>query len=320
VRELRIVALAAAGWESRSGDWRPVSAGPVKRVTQRWSYVRLTVIVAAVVGASAATDGPGHVGPDWQQHPIWAGVVTGALLLVLGAFGVETYLRRRDTARWARLGDIGLKALGTSASEVRDAMDRLLGDPGLPRRSDGAFPPAFLGRLQEHLDTPQMRGLTVLHPRDRLERLALILEADRTARTLRDMHAGLDAIKLYHRDRLALWGSVFLASDRLVEQMGRAGELNQRLSWLQGAMSNYYEAVEATGATPEDLKADVIQRWDRLTTQTVVLQEDFMRLAGETGWRHEHVRRRLSDAGRGFLDDRDARGLMSDVAESPVGH
>jgi hypothetical protein len=291
----------------------------MRRVTRHSSYIRLTVIVAAVVGACVVTDGPGHLGPDWQPHPIWAGVLTGALLLVLGAFGVETYLRRRDTARWAVVGDIGLKALGTSANEVRDAMDRLLGDPGSPRRSDDAFPPGYLDRLREGLARRQMQGLGDLHPRDRLERLSLILERDLTAETLRHMHAGLDAIKLYHRDRLALWSSVFLASDRLVEQMARAAQLNQRLSFLQAAMTEYYTVVEATRATPEDLKADVLQRWDRITTQTVVLQEDLMRLAGEHGWRHDHVRHRLSDAGQKFLAYRDARGVRLDVDESPAG-
>ena len=63
------------------------------------------------------------MGVDWESHPLWAGVLTGGLLLVAGYFGVETFLRERDAGKWEQVANIAFKAVGVSTGLLRDGMD-----------------------------------------------------------------------------------------------------------------------------------------------------------------------------------------------------
>jgi hypothetical protein len=276
-------------------------------------YRRLVIWTAIVAGVCVATDWPfgDLLGVDWEDHSLWAGVLTGGLLLVAGSFGVESYLRERDTHRWRQVANVGFKAMGLSGALLRDGMDRLLAaDRHLALRRQPLTP-----ALREAL-AQRFRELNVEHgtAAARERNLGALVGDPQWARLAVE---GLDQLKWQHREVLGHWAPLMLANDRLAEDFTRLAALNEMVSALQRLLrerGEVYVRDEPKNDDPERASRAIVALWCDIIMETIVLQEDFMRAAGERAWTHVLARNDLSDTAREELEERDRRYKSGDHA------
>src|SRR3954451_20609333 len=80
----------------------------------------------AVIGAATffALQGDGRDG-YWNAHPLFGSLVSGGLLLVLTAFGLERFLAWREAKRWAVVAAVAYRALGIRTRGVLTRLDAL---------------------------------------------------------------------------------------------------------------------------------------------------------------------------------------------------
>ncbi len=84
----------------------------------------------------------------WIEHPLWAAVVGGFLLLLVTAFGLDAYVRRREARRWRVIGRVAAGEFNFGCSEAWVAMLALVGiaeisgqlSPSIQQRLDVARP------------------------------------------------------------------------------------------------------------------------------------------------------------------------------------
>jgi hypothetical protein len=270
------------------------------------AYRRLALWAAIVAAVCAATDWPfGNVlGVDWEHHALWAGVLTGGLLLVAGYFGVEAYLRERDEQKWRLVAKVAFKAIGLSAAQLREGMDELLGGDAETRLRGSHFSFELQCALRRCLrPVAGLQGLPAGHHQRRLK---LLVDDPRWSNLAVE---GLDQLKWRHRETLASWAALMLASDSLADDFSRLARLNEMVSVLQQPLRRR-AGTDVRNECPVTDEADVseliLARWDAVVTETVLLHEDFMRAAGEREWTHTVARERLSDAGKRRLEIRDS--------------
>jgi hypothetical protein len=265
-------------------------------------YRRLVVWAAVVGGFCAVTDWPLEKlsGIDWQAHPLWAGVITGGLLLFAGYFGVEGYLEARDAERWNLVAGVAFKAIGLSAALLRDGMDQLIGAD----RDQRLRPQPLTPRLVTELRRAQLKAIDIPHD-DRSGRLRRVATDPVWAALAVE---AMDQLKWRHRDTLARWAPLMLANDKLSDDFTRLAQLNEMVSELQKPLRRRANIDERNECPIDDagtVTAMIVERWNRVATRTVLLQEDFMRAAGDIGWVHEVARRHLTEEGRDELKRRD---------------
>jgi len=271
-------------------------------------YRRLVIWTAIVVGVCAATDWPfGDVlGVDWQGHPLWAGMLTGGLLLVAGYFGVETYVRDREAKRWDMTARLAFKAVGVSSGLLRDGMDRLIGsDEHLRYRAQ----PLTDAVIDEILQRQRSCGVSRSGGQNRQDRLARLIPDEQWACLAVE---GLDQLKWQQRDTLASWAPLMLANEQLADDFSRLAELNEMVSELQKPLrrrAGTDERNECPSSEPDRVSTLIADRWDAIVTETVLVQEDFMRAAGDVSWTHVSARVHLSREGQDKLEERDRKTL-----------
>jgi hypothetical protein len=277
----------------------------MRALRRRLALYRRLVICTAVVGAvCAATDWPfGDVmGVNWDEHPLWAGVLTGGLLLVAGYFGVETYLRERDTERWEMVARVAFKAVGLSAALLRDGMDRLIGSDEHLRYRAQPLTDAVIDGVRQRQRSCGVSRSGGQHREDRLKKLIPDQQWAHLA------VEGLDQLKWQHRATLANWAPLMLANERLAGDFSRLAELNEMVSKLQEPLrrrADIDERNECPILDSDRVSQLIADRWEAIVTRTVLLQEDFMRAAGDDSWTHDGARVHLSADGLRELVERD---------------
>jgi hypothetical protein len=260
------------------------------------------------VAVCAAGDWPfgDLLGVDWQQHALWAGILTGGLLLIAGYFGVEAYLREQDEAnKWSQAAVVSFETIASSIERLRHGMDRLIVDDVDLFYEDFVTPRLAAALSQRLRDTPE---LDTLAPGDHVGRLALLLERDDGVWAQLAVE-GLEQLQWHHGQVLARWSPVMLSSGYLARDLMRfatltvmVGELKPPLLRHMGAdASNEYPQPPGAATTRA-----ITMRWDDVITETVLLQEDFMRAAGHRKWRHRGARSRLSPSAAQSLQRRDS--------------
>ena len=108
----------------------------------------------------------------WAEHPLWAAVVGGFLLLMITAFGLDVYVRRREARRWRVIGRVAAGEFHFGCAEAWVTMLELVGiaeisgqlSPAIQQRLDVARPAidAHAGELAASPATDQRRRLLVL--------------------------------------------------------------------------------------------------------------------------------------------------------------
>jgi hypothetical protein len=279
----------------------------------------LVISVAAVGAVCAATDWPlgGLLGVDWERHSVSAGVLTGALLLAVGYVGVESYIGEREEQRWERVAQVAFKAIGLSASHLREGMDWLLAGQDGHALRDSPLTSRLTVELQRRLE---LAGPAVVRfdADDHLGRLRVLADDSCWAGLAVE---GLDQLKWRHRNDVARWAPLILANDHLAEDFARLADLNELISEVQKPLRRSADIdarTEFDESDPDKVARAIVERWDRAIIQTVLVHEDFMRAAGNKSWTREIARARLSDDARTALDQRDRQEKSGHYAPRPA--
>ncbi len=87
-----------------NGAWHRYSPIIARMGKLRLGGFGATLVLTVVLLAS---DWPVGFWQDfWVEHPLWAAVVGGFLLLLMTAYGVDAYVRRREAGRWRVIGRV----------------------------------------------------------------------------------------------------------------------------------------------------------------------------------------------------------------------
>jgi hypothetical protein len=109
----------------------------------------------------------------WIEHPLWAAVVGGFLLLLVTAFGLDAYVRRREARRWRVIGRVAAGEFNFGCSEAWVAMLALVGIAEI----SGQLSPSIQQRLdvaRPVIDSyaPRLAEIPAAHQRERVVLLA----------------------------------------------------------------------------------------------------------------------------------------------------
>jgi hypothetical protein len=193
----------------------PRSSGP-RRSRSVESYLRQTrtgaVLALLALAGAIASEQFGE--RTWAHHPLLAGLVSSAIVVMLSAAIVNEVLEIRRRRRWSVLAQYVMLELVRDARMVWTGVVQLAGlmpaDANPPAAIDAA---ALVVR-----DTPRLTKAV----------LGLVADADRR-RVLRDHVARL----VVHNDEvLGRWAAVMLNADAYAEVVDRHVELAGSLAWL----------------------------------------------------------------------------------------
>jgi hypothetical protein len=249
------------------------SPGP-RRSESVESYLRQTRVgaAAALLALAAAIASEQFAEHLWERHPLLAGLVSSAIVVMLSVAIVNETLEIRRRRRWSVLAQYVMIELVRDARMVWTAMVELAGlmpaDAHPPAATDAAARVVY--------DTPRLSK--AIH--------GLIADTDRR-RALRDRVAQL---VLHNDEVLGRWAAVMLNADVYAEVVDRHVELAGSLAWLASlldqsepsdgdelrwhrARSN--PAVQIAGDMPDELLARrlvaITQLAEQLDTGTLDL-------------------------------------------------
>jgi len=249
----------------------------------------LSLLLAVV--ALAASDWPtGKAADFWTLHPLFAGVVSGGMVLAIGYLLVDRWLARIAAERWRIAQGITFKALGRAADELSLGLEELLGgapDPWQRHTANGPAGAACAERAVEYDNE-----LSGIRPVDHVRRLDVLLADSRWVTAAVD---AIDGLKHAHRRQIARWAPVLVTTDNLASILDESAQLNERVFELQAPLRRLRD-VPATG---DDLASDARIReakcaWQEVLFEAVLLQERLMRAAVDPAWQHTAGRRRLT--------------------------
>jgi hypothetical protein len=191
------------------------SAGP-RRSESVESYLRQTRVGAALalLALAAAIASEQFAEHLWVHHPLLAGLVSSAIVVMLSVAVVNEALEIRGRRRWRVLAQYVMLELIRDARMVWTAVVELTG-----MMPTGASPPAAIDAAALVVrDTP--RFTSAVHD--------LLADADRR-QALRDQIVRL----VVHNDEvLGRWAAVMLGTEVYAEVVDRHVELAGSLAWL----------------------------------------------------------------------------------------
>lgn len=245
---------------------------------------KLLLIAAAAVTAAIASDTRPLLEGDWSHHQIWSGLLSGAVLLLLGYAVLEQWMERTAARRWATVALLAFRALGRSCDAVRQSMNELLTDVYEMPEGSSLDEHARL-RLRRALERPEVLAATTLE-----KKLTLLL-ADRAWVTT--SVEALDISKIAHRREIAEWAPIMLGTDRLQGVLNGLAWLNQGLFDLQDALRG---VRDGTGPGLERRRELAIERWRETAVAALGWQERLMRASpAMRDWTHQHARRQFAE-------------------------
>jgi hypothetical protein len=252
-------------------------------------------VVAAITAALVATDWPGDLTSGfWERHPMFSGIVSGALLLTVGYVVVEVWIQRSSARKWEVVRGIGFKSLGKAADDIRLGMHELI-TGRVPPYGSSHFPPS-ISKALERVVARHAASLPQERLGHRLPRVAVLFDREWAELAVE----GLDVLKQRHREHMAAWSAVMLATDDLARVFNEIGDLNERVFRLQAPLRQ----LRDERSDPRQLRNDIIEAWKNLAIETVFVQEQLMRAAVGPSWTHFAGREWLLPAWRKSLDER----------------
>ena len=274
-------------------------------------WARLSVVVITVL--LLVSDWPsGWLQDFWLQHPFWTSVWSGFLLILIGILIVDALLRASEERRWQRISVMAFKAVGFAADELRNGMEQLL-----TGTYSHFFNPPFEGEMLDRLTrqlaqhASRLAGFANTAHQRRLE----MLLHDRDLLWL--IEKGVDALKHRHRAMLALWMPLTTTSDEFARIIQQQADLNESVAKLQLAIRELGGFITDGSfgplpKNPEEKTLAVLDFWDEVAFETVLIQESLMRRAGYKDWINGHGRACLTEERRSLLDKRlDDKGQNS---------
>ena len=191
------------------------SSGP-RRSESVESYLRQTRVGAALalLALAAAIASEQFAERLWERHPLLAGLVSSAIVVMLSVAVVNEALEIRGRRRWSVLAQYVMLELVRDARMVWTAVAELA---GLMAADANPLAPIDAAALAVR-DTPRLTD--AVH--------GLLVDADRR-RALRDQVVRL----VVHNDEvLGRWAAVMLGVDAYAEVVDRHVELAGSLAWL----------------------------------------------------------------------------------------
>jgi hypothetical protein len=193
----------------------PRSSGP-RRSESVESYLRQTRLgaVLALLALAAGIASEQFAEHLWVRHPLLAGLVSSAIVVMLSVAVVNEALEMRARRRWSVVAQYVMLELVRDARMVWTAVVELAGL--MPAGADE--PAAIDAAARVVRDAPRLTAAV----------RGLVADADRR-RVLRDRVARL----VVHNDEvLGRWAAVMLNADAYAEVVDRHVELAGSLAWL----------------------------------------------------------------------------------------
>lgn len=257
---------------------------------------------AATTAVVTATDWPlGVLSEFWRDHALLGGIVSGVVLLVIGSFIVESLLRWRDAARWARVGAVAAQSLAEGPRYHRAVLWFLVFGGDGPERGAPLPDDVVQGvpQVLERYGFEQASESAVRHGRPLpepgwVERLHLLTADEAWCRHARE---ALRSVCSHHREVLAPWVPALASVDDGLEVLSATAALAERTSSLR------MHAALRGAASPEE-SLEVVDLLQRSRLDAVALLEQLRAVSGHA---HEYLgqsRRTLSDEDLAALDSR----------------
>lgn len=251
----------------------------------RWMVAWIAFSVALT-----AFDWPiGSLGPFWREHAFLTSIVSGVMMLGIGLFTVDAWLKTREANRWTHMSRIAAKEMGFVTDNLLVGMDYLLTGDGI-RIEDVDAQQLPLDELSACLER---HGLVHCEAHiDRKARLHILL-AD--PEWVRISIRSLDTLKHAHRRSLAIWVPVIVAVDSMTPLINGSAEINESVFLLQDYLRTLLEPDDARLSTdevrsiagnPVTIQAVTIGHWLRTRAGIVDLQENCMRAANLDTWQN----------------------------------
>jgi hypothetical protein len=241
---------------------------PDRSVSPRLANRLVTPIVAAVIGALVVTDWPAGLTGRFWSRHPMLAGVVSGLVLLAIGYLLVENWIERSNAR-------------------RWEVVRGIGFKSLGKAADD------LGRGMD-----QLSGGDVIV----LERK--IRDRETCARLVDQ----LDELKQRHREQIARWAAVLMATRQLAAVLNACAELNDSVFLLQGSL-RIVRDLPGSGP-PGQHRVDVLRRWGQARMQCVLIQEQLMRAAVDECWQH--------DAGRAVLTPEWLAALDAAHADHPL--
>ena len=184
----------------------------------------------------------------WVEHPLWAAVVGGFLLLLVTAFGLDAYVRRRESKRWRVIGRVAAGEFNFGCSEAWVSMLELVGiaeirgqlSPAIQQRLDVTRPviDSYAQRLGE---------LPEGHQRDRVVMLA------QDPRWGAAVSPVLNAVGIELANAVSRWSAALLTlqDEDMFTAIDRFGLVGTDISDLAQALDPVYEARLGSAAVAD---------------------------------------------------------------------
>jgi hypothetical protein len=193
----------------------PRSSGP-RRSESVESYLRQTragaaLALLALAAAIASEQFAEHL---WVRHPLFAGLASSAIVVMLSVAVVNEVLEIRSRRRWSVLAQYVMLELVRDARMIWTAVVELAG----LTPADANPPVAIDAAAQVVRDTPRLTK--AVH--------GLLADTDRR-RVLRDQ---VSRMVVYNDEVLGRWAAVMLNADAYAEVVDRHVELAGSLAWL----------------------------------------------------------------------------------------
>jgi hypothetical protein len=257
----------------------------------------VALVALALVVVVTLTDWPLKWTDDFfRNHPIWQGVATSAIIGAFVASVIRAWARDREVQRWERVHGIAYKALAQWVNVCRDELVAM--DCGERPFGQGRERSSAASAARDLIDRdPSLAGL----PRcDRLVRLA----DDRE--WMAQAYISVRHVKDRERGALATWAPIFLASERLTEEVNSIAVLADALEDLQSALHPGYR--DASDAMPTGARRVFAELWEEVIITAVAMEEHLNRIGRRDPGHCSAARILLDEDGRGRLDD----GLSDD--------
>jgi hypothetical protein len=283
---------------------------------RREDVVRGVVAVAAVAATVAAELESHWIASFFADHPLQAGLVSGAILSLVAYWVINAVLAAVHEKRWRPLSALAFKALASETTLVIDVMAWLVwaieprNEAAPHEREQRCLTALHAAAALAPVDDGDLGDVRFEEYRSRLLRL---LGSDRW---LVFAHDTLDRWKWRNRRRIGEWAAAMLTTGESAEVLNRLAHLNDHLSTLQ-------EWLRARRRQPgyEDFdaaEAEACDVWFSVIAEAISVREDLMTASGRLPPTWARFRLALRAADRAKIEGRAARSSRSDRAARSV--